>query len=163
MALLCRRRGTVCPHIVDWVNFARAYDDDFQRDARGDDVVLAYWHKAYELSGATKPECWSTGQLKYDGHTVSVSDLFYVAHHAGKASVHLGTVARLEAATVHSDRQEALPASTIVMCVGFETNQANADLVGASSMRAPGLVEPNLWVLAEPHLDGVMSRGKLTL
>lgn len=153
--ILCRRRGTVCPHIVDWANFARPYDDaTFRHDPEGDEVILAYWSKTYDLTGATKPECWREGLLKVDGHTISVSDLFFVAHHARKADVHMGKVSHLDGESVHVEGSgEALRADMIVQCIGFDTNSANSRIVGADTMRCPGLVDRDLWVIAEPHLE----------
>ena len=81
VGLLCRRRGTVCPQICDWVNFIRPFDAEGKHDPVGDAVSLGYWQLAYDTSGATRPECWKQGLLKPDGHTVSTSDLYFLAHH----------------------------------------------------------------------------------
>ena len=81
VTILCRRRGTVCPQLVDWLNFVRPFDDDFRHDAAGDAVVLSHWHGVYDASHARRPECWLEGLLKPDGHTVSVSDLFPAIKH----------------------------------------------------------------------------------
>jgi hypothetical protein len=40
-----------------------------------------------------------------------------------------------------------------IQAVGFETNAANSRMLGRSHMRPNGLVERDLWLLAEPHLD----------
>ena len=40
-----------------------------------------------------------------------------------------------------------------MQAVGFETNAANSRMLGRSHMRPNGLVERDLWLLAEPHLD----------
>ena len=96
ITILCRRRGTVCPQIVDWVNFIRPFDDEFKRSAAGDAVVLMHWQKAYDLTGATRPECWKEeGVLKPDGHTVSTSDMFFIAHHMRMIATRLGEVLSL--------------------------------------------------------------------
>jgi hypothetical protein len=124
VSILCRRRGTVCPQIIDWVNFVRPMDDEFKRGVEGDSVVFMDWYSrlthptyltdltyptyltyltyllltwlplcrlsdaarrnaVYEKSGTKPPDCWKATprMLKPDGHTVSVSDLFFVAHH----------------------------------------------------------------------------------
>merc|ERR1711965_622218 len=98
--ILCRRRGTVCPQLVDWVNFIRPFDDDFKHNAAGDEVVLSHWHRAYDASGAWRPECWSEGLLKPDGHTVSVSDLFFIGHHMRMLATVCGEAARLDGSSV---------------------------------------------------------------
>ena len=40
-----------------------------------------------------------------------------------------------------------------IQAVGFETNAANSRMLGRSHMRPNGLVDRDLWLLAEPHLD----------
>ena len=143
VTLLCRQRGSVCPQLIDWVNFIRPWglrNNLPRHDAAGDAQVLQAWRTAYDASGAVKPECWQQdlckakpidpsrmlfkgtpypnflqcelicmiplcrcgvkhawpysismyflpfyeqGMLKPDGHTVSVSDLFFIAHSLG--------------------------------------------------------------------------------
>lgn len=61
VTLLCRQRGTVCPQLVDWVNFIRPWEmhDHLPRHAAaGDAEVLQAWRAAYDVSGAVRPECW---------------------------------------------------------------------------------------------------------
>lgn len=154
VAIVCRRRGAVCPHVVDWVNFVRPFDDDFCRSRKGDAIVLHHWALAYDASGASKPECWREGLLKPDGHTVSVSDLFFVAHRLRRAETHVAHVRALtETGLVASDGR-VHSASLVVACVGFETNDANGALLGHDAMRPSGLVDDRaLWLLVESHLD----------
>ena len=57
---------------------------------------------AYDGSGATRPECWAEGVLKPDGHTVSVSDAFFVAHSLGLVTTRLGEVQELERSGVRT-------------------------------------------------------------
>ena len=122
VTLLCRRRGTVCPQSIDWLNFIRpwgVHNHLPRHDAAGTAKVLQAWRAAYDVSGAVQPECWQQacskvliepcgvsrmhtscmlrtiphhmhtarirlqGMLRPDGHTISVSDLFFIAHHLG--------------------------------------------------------------------------------
>ena len=46
-----------------------------------------------------------------------------------------------------------LEAGVVIKAVGFETNAANSQLLGRKHMRSNGLVERNVWLLVEPHLD----------
>lgn len=39
-----------------------------------------------------KPECWLHGQMSIRGHTISVSDIWLVAHYYGLLSTVLGEV-----------------------------------------------------------------------
>ena len=117
VTLLCRRRGTVCPQLVDWLNFIRPWEvrDHQPRHATaGDAEVLQAWRAAYDVSGAVRPECWQQGMLKPDGHTVSVSDLFFIAHHLGMMSVELGEAACLEPSGVRTKAGKLLEAGVVV-------------------------------------------------
>ena len=70
---VCRRRGSVCPQIIDWVNFIRPFDSSFERCAKDDALVFDAWRSVQQDSQARDPECWAIGLVKPDGHTVSVS------------------------------------------------------------------------------------------
>ena len=66
VTLLCRRRGTICPQLVDWINFIRPWkvrDHLPRHDAVGDAQVLQAWRAAYDVSGAVRPECWQQARL----------------------------------------------------------------------------------------------------
>ena len=61
VTLLCRRRGTVCPQSIDWLNFIRPWEMHNhlpRHDATGTAKVLQAWRSAYDASGAAQPECW---------------------------------------------------------------------------------------------------------
>jgi hypothetical protein len=158
--VLCRRRGTVCPQVIDWVNYVRPVRDDFSKFAAGNTVVQVAWLKTYQLSTAKVPECWNDRPrlLKPDGHTVSTSDLFFVAHHMRMAATLLGEVSHVvREGVVTQDHGEApsstLPCEVIVKCVGFHLNTTNEEILGASSFRGIGMVDDNLWYVAETHID----------
>jgi len=153
VVILCRRRGTVCPQIVDWTNFIRPFDDEFKRGAVGDAVVFAHWQRTYQSSGTAPPECWKEGALKPDGHTVSTSDIFFIAHHMRMLSTQLGEVEILLDGSIGTKAQERLEADLLIKCVGFDVNEGNELLLGRTQMRCIGLVERNLWLQVEPHLD----------
>jgi hypothetical protein len=151
--IVCRRRGAVCPHIVDWANFIRPLDAAFCRSAAGNAIVLAHWKRTYELTRAAPPECWRERLLKPDGHTVSVSDIYFLGTHSGHVATRLGAVRRLGARAVHCTDGTVLGASHVIACVGFEANTANKAICGTPQMRAIGLVDEHLWVTLESHLD----------
>ena len=154
VAFLCRRRGVVCPHIVDWANFVRPMDEAFRRSTTGDAVVLSYWNRMYELTKTVKPECWKEGLLKPDGHTVSVSDVYFLGTHTGHVTTHVGSVDRLEAAAVrYASGEHTIPATHVISCVGFETNCRNKVICGTPHMRAIGMVDAGLWLSLESHFD----------
>ena len=78
-----RRHGIVCPELIDYVNYIREYDEGFGHPRSGSARIVSTWRQVYRESGATPPEVWSEGRFLPDGHTVSISDLYFVAHHMG--------------------------------------------------------------------------------
>ena len=83
VTMLSRRRGTVMPHIVDYLNYARPHDENFTNTAEGSARSFAAMQAAFEACGATPPECWQEGTLAPSGQAPSVSDMWLVAHHYG--------------------------------------------------------------------------------
>ena len=75
---LARRRGAVCPQIIDWVNFIRPFDDRMLRYADDDVQVFAAWRSVQTDTGAVHPECWREGLAKPGGHTISVSGVLWL-------------------------------------------------------------------------------------
>jgi len=151
--ILCRRRGSVCPQIVDWINFVRPFDDDFKRDTPGDTIVFTHWQRCYSDSTATQPECWKEGLIKPDGHTVSTSDLYFIAHRQNMMAVKLGEVGRLDANGIVTRSEQVVEAFAIIKCVGFELNEGNEALLGRSRMTCAGRAATGVWLQIEAHLD----------
>ena len=158
--ILCRRRGTVCPQVIDWVNYIRPVDADFNKRPSGSAQIQMAWAKTYQSSGAKPPECWKERPrlLKPDGHTVSTSDLFFVAHHTRVGATLLGEVGRVVSdGVITQDHGEApgskISCAVLIKCVGFELNATNEHILGKSEFSAIGVVDENLWYVAEPHID----------
>lgn len=158
--ILCRQRGTVCPQVIDWVNFIRPIKSNFSKDANGNMLIQSVWTKTYLQSGAKVPECWNARPrlLKPDGHTVSTSDIFFVAHYMRLADTILGEVECLKEHGVKTQNHGEHPSSeidcdVIIMCVGFNVNNTNSHILGRDTFRGIGLVDEDLWHLAEFHLD----------
>ena len=76
-----------------------------------------------------------------------------LAHHSPLQAVELGEAACLEPRGVRTTSGKLLEAGVVIKAVGFETNAANSRLLGRTHMRSNGLVDRNLWLLVEPHLD----------
>ena len=68
-------------------------------------------------------------------------------------AVELGEAACLEPRGVRTTSGKLLEAGVVIKAVGFETNAANSRMLGRTHMRSNGLVDRNLWLLVEPHLD----------
>ncbi|KAL1508225.1 hypothetical protein AB1Y20_004342 [Prymnesium parvum] len=152
--LLCRQHGLVSPQVIDYVNFIRPYDGELKHPIGGSTVVVGMWRQAYSRSGATPPESWARGVYRPDGHTVSISDLHFVAHFLDRLSSRRGEIRAVEPAGVRCTAGEFHEAQAIVKSVGFEVQEGTERLVGRARMNPNGKVdEGHLWALFEPHLD----------
>eukprot|EP00966_Prymnesium_polylepis_P253183 5851771-Prymnesium_polylepis.1 len=151
VTMLCRPRGTVCPQMVDWIDYVRPFNAEGRHEPVGDMIVLSYWQRAYDTSGALRPDCWQEGMLKPDGHTVSASDTFFIGHFSQKLMTVLGEVDHLKASSVVTGSHEELQADVIIKCIGFELNEGNEKLLGRLRMGCTGQIGSNLWLQVEPH------------
>ena len=86
VVVLSRRRGTVMPHMLDYLNFVRPYDKAFAHDATGSARSFEGWKEAFRSCKVAPPECWEEGRLAPSGQSVSVSDLWMIAHYYGLIS-----------------------------------------------------------------------------
>lgn len=168
VCVLARRRGTSCPQVIDWVNFVRPFLHEegggggmSKRSTPYSVSMFQLWEQAYQVSGATLPECWheTPRALKPDGHTVATSDIFFVAHWLGKVETHVGEVEeclahgmRCTSGTLTTDTK-VVDCDVLIKCVGFHVQPANERLLGRSTFHGMGLVDRNLWAVFEPHLD----------
>jgi hypothetical protein len=148
-----RRHGTVCPKIIDYLNFATPYDDAFQHDKKSNIRNMTYWKKLYDLSGATQPECWM-GKIKHDGHTISVSDIWFIGHYLKKLETVTGAVTELEENGVVVDDRQHIRADIVVNCIGFERNTSAAKaLCGYREMYNNNYVDKDFMYLADAYID----------
>jgi len=163
--ILARRRGGVSPHVLDWIRFIRPGDPvTFRTDSTGDAIVFSKWQQLYKQSTTTKPECWAEGKVKPDGHTLAVSDIFFVAHALGLLRTFVGDVESCTengvVATACQGDDSAydgmlLPCTLLIKCVGFEINEGNERILGRSHNR----FQQSLWMIYEPHLDNDLFRN----
>ena len=154
VTVVCRRHGTICPKIIDYLNFATPYDENFKHDNKSNIRNMMYWKKLYDLSGATQPECWM-GKVKHDGHTISVSDIWFVAHFLGRMETRTGSVASCTAGEIILDTGERVPADIIVNCVGFEQNAPVAKaLSGYDRVTNTNYLDRDFIYLADAYIDG---------
>ena len=158
MTFLCRRHGIVCPEAVDYVNYIRPYDDQFEHPKGGGATVVAVWRKAYSLSTATPPEVWRQGRFLPEGHTVSISDIYFVAHFLQVAASQVGSATKIEARSVVADRG-SLDVDILIKCVGFEINDGVERTVGRSHLKLGWMVDDSLFAAFESHPDGNFSGG----
>jgi hypothetical protein len=131
VTILARRQGTVCPKYIDYINFVNkgrtATGADGSMEALSHDSVtntknMITWRELYERTGAKMPECWM-GMIKHYGHTISVSDIWFVAHHlklADSLSDEIGEFTENGIWTKHTNK--FLPCDIVIRCTGFERN-----------------------------------------
>lgn len=158
VTFLCRRHGIVCPEAVDYVNYIRPYDEQFEHPKGGGATVVSVWRKAYSLSTATPPEVWRQGRFLPEGHTVSISDVYFVAHFLQVAASQAGSAMKIEARSVVADRG-SLDVDVLIKCVGFEINDGVERTVGRSHVELGWMVDDSLFVAFESHPDGNFSGG----
>lgn len=148
-----RRHGTICPKIIDYLNFATPYDDEFKHDKKSNIRNMMYWKKLYDLSGATQPECWM-GKVKHTGHTISVSDIWFIGHYLKKIQTITGNVTEVNDKGVVVNGNQNINADILVNCVGFEKNSSLAkELCGYSEMYNTNYVDKDFMYLADAYID----------
>ena len=153
VTVLCRRHGTVCPKIIDYLNFATPYDDAFQHDKKSNLRNMMYWKKLYELSGATQPECWM-GKIKHDGHTISVSDIWFVGHYLKKIKTITGEIRSMTENGVYIYEQQHIEADIVVSSIGFERNaRAAKELSGCREIYTNNYLDKDFMYLADAYID----------
>jgi hypothetical protein len=153
VSVVCRRHGTVCPKIIDYLNFATPYDDAYLHDNKSNMRNMMYWKKLYQLSGATQPECWM-GKVKHAGHTISVSDIWFVAHYLKKIETITGQISRMTESGVVVDGHGPIDADIVVNCIGFERNtQELTRLSSHNEMYNNNYVDKDFMYLADAYID----------
>jgi len=90
-----------------------------------------------------------------EGHTISVSDIWLVAHAYGALSTIRGEVEAVEADGVRTADGAKIPCDLIVKCTGFHRQDAARSMLGADLVHANNVVRPNLVYAAESILDDV--------
>ena len=153
VTLVCRRHGTICPKIIDYLNFATPYDDEFKHDNKSNARTMMYWKKLYDLSGATQPECWMK-LIKHEGHTISVSDIWFIGHYLKKIETILGSISELYDKGVIVNNQKRIKADILVNCIGFTRNGSLAKKICAyEKMYNNNYVDKNFMYLADAYID----------
>lgn len=158
VSVVARQLGTVCPQILDYLNFAQTLRPDYTRDKRLSARMMVEWRRLHDATGTPIPDAWSTGMLKPDGHTVSVSDAWFLACYHKRLSVHVGSIHSLSPGCVHLGDPTDNSLDTLngvdilIKCVGFEQTRTSS-LLPSSRMHGLGMMSPSLAVFVEPHLD----------
>jgi len=153
VTVVARRLGTVCPKMIDYLNFVKPWDGEYRHDTSTNVKQLKAWRSLYQASGAAPPECWP-GKIKHDGHTISVSDIWFIASHMGKLDTKVGTLERMVAGGVVLSDGATLEADVVVGCIGFERNTTFCEqLTGRSMVHHSNYLDKNLMYLADAEID----------
>mmetsp|Transcript_11574 Transcript_11574/g.19735 ORF Transcript_11574/g.19735 Transcript_11574/m.19735 type:complete len:538 (+) Transcript_11574:1-1614(+) len=153
VTVVARRLGTVCPKMIDYLNFVKPWDDQYRHETATNVKQLKCWRKMYSLAGATPPEVWP-GKIKHEGHTISVSDIWFVAHHLGKMCTRIGELERMEANGCVLSDGTTLAADVVVGCIGFERNTTFCEqLTGRSEVKHSNYLDKNMIYLADAEID----------
>jgi thioredoxin reductase len=153
VTVVARRLGTVCPKMVDYSNFVSPWDEDYRHDMSENAATMQRWNRLYAASGAQPPACWP-GKIKPEGHTISVSDIWFVAHKMGKLSTHVGTISGLEGGDVVMEDGGRLSADVLIPCIGFLRNTALAEsLTGIHQVATSNYLDKHLIYLADAEID----------
>ena len=139
--------------MIDYLNFVKPWDAAYRHDTGTNVKQLQAWRKLYKESTATAPSCWP-GKIKHDGHTISVSDVWFIGHHLGKMSTVVGHLDHLEEGRVHLRDGTTLEADVVVGCIGFERNTTFCEqLTGRSLVKHSNYLDKNLMYLADAEID----------
>lgn len=153
VTVVCRRHGTVCPKIIDYLNFATPYDDNFKHDKKSNLRNLMLWKKLYDRSGATQPECWPR-KIKHEGHTISVSDIWFIGHYLNKIETITGNISSMYENGVIVDDKQHIDADVVVNCVGFYRNSPLVkDLCDYKEMYNINYLDKDMVYLADAYID----------
>ena len=148
-----RRHGTICPKAIDYLNFVKPWDDKYKHDTQTNVKQFLRWKQLYERSTCTVPECWPK-QVKHDGHTISVSDIWFVAHFMQKLRTAVGEIQRLVKDGVILSSGEFIACDVVVGCIGFERSSFLCEkLTGRSEVRATNYLDKDMMYLADAEID----------
>ncbi len=153
VTVVCRRHGTVCPKIIDYLNFSTPYDERFEHESKSNIRNMMLWKKLYDMSGATQPECWM-GKIKHTGHTISVSDLWFIAHFLKKMETVTGSISGLYENGVIVNENKRIEADIVVTCVGFHRNAVSVpSICDYTEMYNTNYIDKDFMYLADAYID----------
>ncbi|KAL1527342.1 hypothetical protein AB1Y20_016012 [Prymnesium parvum] len=146
---LARQLTTVLPRVLEWMNVIRPWDSKHQyHPFNGGRLIGGALGDAYRRAGAPQPP-----QFKPDGGTGLLTDIFFLAYYLQLTEARIAEIERLEPHAVVTSDGARLPAGILIKCVGFLGNYTTEMLIGRRTMQGIGLVDFNLWVKGEPHID----------
>jgi len=166
VTMLGRRSGTTCPKWIDVIAFLRPCDQYYNTDRNGNVISFDAWKQCYVDAGLPQPECWAEGLLKPHNHTVSVSDLAFIAGYHGLATLKVGEIAayRPDGHGVVLKDGSKVDCDIIIKATGFHLNDEVPQISGRRNIHSFNLLDLNMMYGAEPLLDGAQfgsARGRV--
>jgi uncharacterized protein YqgQ len=114
---------------------------------------ILLWKKVYDQSGATPPECWPR-KIKHDGHTISVSDIWFIGHYLNKIETIAGNITGMYEKGIIVDDKQYIEADIIVNCVGFHRNATIVkDICNYKEMYNNNYLDKDMIYLADAYID----------
>ena len=146
---------------MDYVNYIREYDEKFSHPLAGSARIVSAWREVYRVSTATPPEEWARGRFLPDGHTVTVSDMYFIAHFVGLMRSVVGAAAQFDASGVTLSGGDRVEASIVIKAVGFELNEGNERILGRARVHGGCMADDGVWTIVNGHPDGKFSGGSI--
>ncbi|CAJ1424691.1 unnamed protein product [Effrenium voratum] len=148
-----RRHGTICPKAIDYLNFVKPWDAKYKHDTQTNVKQFLRWKQLYEASGCIVPECWPK-QVKHDGHTISVSDIWFIAHFMNKLRSNTGEIKCVETDGVVLSSGDFIACDIVVGCIGFERSSFLCEsLTGRSEVKTTNYLDKDMMYLADAEID----------
>ncbi|CAD7924737.1 unnamed protein product [Amoebophrya sp. A25] len=155
VTILARRHGTVCPKYIDYINFVNKNSgDNLGHDSVTNTKNMITWRSLYERTGAKMPECWMK-EIKHYGHTISVSDIWFIGHHLRILDSLADEIDYFrEDGIVCKDSGSFLPCDIVIKCTGFERNaQLIPILTPYNAVNSCNYLDTNFMYLADALID----------
>jgi 3-oxoacyl-(acyl-carrier-protein) synthase/methionine synthase II (cobalamin-independent)/thioredoxin reductase/acyl carrier protein len=150
--VVAKRHGTVCPKYIDYINFVNKRDNINHNSVENTKNMILWW-SLYDNSGATMPECWMK-DIKHYGHTISVSDIWWIAHYLGVMETIATDIKEFSEDGIITMDGEHIDADIIVRCTGFERNASLVPTItNYKNTNSINYLDENLMYLADALID----------
>lgn len=152
VVVVAKRHGTVCPKYIDYINFVNK-QDNINHNSIENTKNMILWRKLYDDSGATIPECWMK-DIKHYGHTISVSDIWWIAHYLGVMETVASDIQEFDADGIVTVDGQRIDADIVVRCTGFERNASLVPTItNYKNTNSINYLDENLMYLADALID----------
>jgi hypothetical protein len=154
VTILARRHGTVCPKYIDYINFVNKSSESLSHDSVTNTVNMHAWRELYDRTKAKMPECWM-GEIKHYGHTISVSDIWFVGHHLRIVDSLADDIDYfIPSGLVTKHTKTELDCDIVIKCCGFERNaQLIPKLTPYKQVNGCNYLDSNVMYLADALID----------